>query len=206
MSEQKGKETIGAYTIIGLVILLVVAIGVFNFMYESKEQKTYTNASETLKPYDAALSTLEIPKDLYFGIKESEIIKLYGEPYLEHGDVILYELTDNGMGFDRQDLALGITKDGLKMIQYAFGYRFDTDEKPFIEKTEEIKNIIVSRYGDNFSYTENWKNEKYKNDFESWGKAIENQHLEIVHVWELEDLTITLRTTDVGIFLDYTAK
>ena len=149
---------------------------------------------------------ITIPDELYFGMKESEIIALYGEPDMEFGDCISYEKDIKNENFDRYDFVLGVTEKGLQMVQHAFGYSYDSENPQYQSDTEKIKSEIVKNFGESSNYSEKWLNEKYRNDPASWDRAISKSHLEITYIWDLENYIITLRTNHLGIFLDYTAK
>ena len=217
------------------VILILMIIVSFLFIggceYAFVSNKVTPTPYKTPEPFD-----IKIPDDLRFGMKESEIISLYGTPDLEYGNIISYEKFNKEKDkyiaaldesekdkyaanldkrrkveyvadFDKCELVLGITDKGLQMVQYAFGYDYDSKNiRPYLQNTETLKNGVIRDYGDDFQYAEKWKNEKYKDDYNSWNKAIQNNQLEITYTWSCEEYIITLRTTGTGIFLDYGAK
>lgn len=87
---------------------------------------------------------LTVPDELDFGMKESEIIKLYGEPDWEYGDIISYKRDNGFQNFDKQEFVLGITEKGLQMVQYAFGYSYDNENTPYLSDTRKRGCLLIT--------------------------------------------------------------
>ena len=109
------------------------------------------------------------------------------------------------------DMLAGFSQDNkLGILSYDIdSIYFDTDKsdiKAYPDLYKNIKEKVTEKYGDKTSETENWSNEKYKNDPGMLHEAINLNHYSKNTTWETSEINIKLSIENGLVSLTYSFK
>jgi len=131
-------------------------------------------------------------RNTYWGMREEQVLELEGEPYKKEEsrglDIIGYEkrVMDN-------DCFIGYTfaKNKLTAAEYIFLEQHENENK-HIKDYENIKDLLIKKYGAPQQNNVLWRNNLYKDSPSEWGYAVALGHLEYISQWETPETEIFL--------------
>ena len=118
-------------------------------------------------------------------VKVSENIK----PLAEDKESILFKVQLAGKGVTL--VYNFLSQHGL----YSSGYLFDekhTNQNDFIDDYDEIKSLLIKKYGPPILERVVWLNDLFKDDPKDYGMAVSIGHLKYVSTWKVEQTNISL--------------
>lgn len=93
---------------------------------------------------------------------------------------------------------------------YSSGYFFNeehTNKNGFIDDYQEVKSLLIKKYGEPISDRVIWSNDLFKDDPQDYGRAVSIGHLKYVSTWTVERTNITLgllgENYEIGMILNY---
>lgn len=207
---QKNKNDIIKKTLLLILVFLIMCcpiiiliINGFNNKTDNKQVITTTSSSisNTFK--------FDIPNNIFFGMKESEIINIYGNDYTSYNDLIAYNITFGEKYNDTINYStiFGFSDTNeLEYINYGILYNdgaFPTEKCDLYSDYEMIKNLLTEKLGTPSYEQHEWVNKRYLSDKNSWNKAFFNGDCYISAHWELEDYQCQINFNNNGISISY---
>jgi hypothetical protein len=124
-----------------------------------------------------------------WGMSPDEVVASEGkEPQERSDNLAVYSTKISGKDF------LLIYQFIEKKLAIA-GYMLDekhTNKTDYISDYNEIKELLVKKYGEPTEDQQEWKNDLYKNNTAKWGTAISVGHLSYKSIWETPNTIINL--------------
>lgn len=173
-------------------LLLSVLIGALLWA----ETKAYTDDGKEVLLHDDGtweyVTNKSSDAPIYFrntkwGMSVDEVKKAEGgEPSQSQDNVLLYEDTVAGMS---AYVVYIFAKGKLVRAKYTFteSHMNDTDH---ISDYENVKEILINKYGEPDNDRTIWKNDLYKNDPQYYGTALSMGHLVYYCEWKNDDVAI----------------
>jgi len=128
-------------------------------------------------------------RNTHWGMTKDEVTNIEGTTYVSQKDTLCYRGTVNN-----KECAILYTFYFGKL--YLAGYLFfQTYNNPndYIDDYNKLKGLLTQKYGNPIEEKVNWKNTRYKNDPEQYGKALIKGDLEFKNYWENERTEIMMK-------------
>lgn len=114
--------------------------------------------------------------------------------YPEAKDLNSIVSIDTNLGTFNTNLIFKFEFDELVLVAYSFKEEH-TNDNLFINDYNEIKGLLVEKYGDPDSDQKYWNNDLYKSNYSRHGFAVSLGHLVYETIWNLPDVDIVLKLT-----------
>lgn len=148
----------------------------------------YTNIENVENPQEEVYA-YALPEWLRWGMKEGEVRQNLKGDILEYKDLIyiIHPYDENYKNCTVKEFYGFTQENALIHMNYSFHHSILNDEpNQYYELYLEAKEELTSIYGEPTGETEEWKNERYKNDEYMKYKAIEEGDYTSMVAWELE--------------------
>lgn len=179
-------------------ILCLITVGCENTNVES------TNSSVEL---ETPAFMYALPEWLTWGMKEGEVRQHIDDEHIfEYGDLIYVNRNDyrecnvtEYYGFKSDN--------SLIHMSYSFHYStvLNDEPNPYYDLYSEFKCSLTQIYGEPTGESEEWKDERYKDDEYMLYKAVEDGDYTAITAWDLDGYICYIQL-DKGININYEAK
>jgi hypothetical protein len=124
-----------------------------------------------------------------WGMTADEVIKSEGKDPQERSEKIaVYSTKISGKDFL---LIYQFIENKLAIAGYMLDEKH-TNKTDYLADYNEIKELLIKKYGEPAEDQQEWKNDLYKNNTAKWGTAISVGHLSYTSIWETPNTTINL--------------
>lgn len=188
-------------------IISFLLIGAMCFVVAGcSSQPNYSSVSDIPEEPEQEKFLFTLPEWLVWGMKEGEVRQNLSADLSEYGNII-YFFHEEEYENCRVMETYGFTNDNqLIHLSYSFSDGDVTDESnTYYEIYTECKENLTTILGEPAGETEEWKNERYKDDEYMMYKAIEDGDYTALTAWDLEGYICYIQI-DEGVEINYEAK
>ena len=135
---------------------------------------------------------IALPEGLEFGMKEGEVTQIFGGEFSTYNDTMIYDwrsFEDNedypeGFSYSSYLLTVGFTEDNsFEYLCYTLE-AYD-DETPYDDYYSALE-YLKKYYGEPTTHKDTWTDDRYKDDFPMWNKAVQQGHLTMYDEWAVD--------------------
>lgn len=148
-------------------------------------------------------------RNVTWGMSQEEVMnaETVGEPKEQDADALLYG--DITIDSKECELLYSFKSDHLVGSAYFFKNEH-TNLNDYIDDFQSIKSLLNKKYGESVSDDVIWKNDLFKDNYQSWGTAISMDHLVYRTEWQTERTKVLLILSgdnyEVHLFIGYYSK
>lgn len=170
------------------------------------EETDYSGVSDIPEETDQEKFLFTLPEWLVWEMKEGEVRKNLSVDLDEYGNIIYFFHEEKYKSCIVME-TYGFTDDNkLIHLSYSFSdWNFTDESNTYYEVYTECKENLITILGEPTGETEEWKNDRYKDDEYMMYKAIEDGDYTALTAWDLEEYICYIQI-DEGVEINYEAK